>query len=70
MVRSRAYRSFAEFEREEIRPGMRIGWTVDELEETGSEQDLDFDADPFESSLWDTEADYYGSDEDDDDDEE
>jgi hypothetical protein len=63
MVRSRAYRSFAEFEREEIRPGMRIGWSVDELEETGSEQELDFDADPFEATLWEMEADYYGYDE-------
>ena len=69
MVRSRAYRSFAEFEREEIRPGMRIGWTVDELEETDSDQDPDFDADPFEAALWDMEADYYGSDEENDEDE-
>ncbi len=64
MVRSRAYDSFAEFEREEIRPAMRIGWSVDELEETASEDDLDFDADPFEAGLWDLEEDAYESDED------
>ena len=46
---SRGYRSFAEFERELIRPNMRAGWSVDELEE--SEQELDFDMDPFEASL-------------------
>lgn len=52
MVRSRAYGSFAEFEREEIRPGFRIGWSVDELEESTSDDELDFDADPFEAGLW------------------
>ena len=64
MVRSRAYLSFAEFEREEIRPGMRIGWSVDELEEPNRDHDLDFDADPFEASLWDLEEDMYDDDED------
>jgi hypothetical protein len=59
MVRNRAYRSFAEFEREEIRPGMRIGWSVDELEEGGPDQAVDFDVDPFEASLWDDPEDYY-----------
>lgn len=46
----KGYRSFADFEREEIRPEMRIGWSVDEIETTGRE--LDFDLDPFEASLW------------------
>jgi hypothetical protein len=50
MTTPRAYRSYDEFEREEIRPGMRIGWSVDELEET-SAAELDFDFDPFEASL-------------------
>jgi len=59
MVRSRSYGSFAEFEREEIRPGLRIGWSVDELEETASDDELDFDADPFEAGLWDLEEDVY-----------
>jgi hypothetical protein len=47
MALPRGYRSFADFEREELRPDMRIGWTVDELEETGD--NLDFDMDPFAS---------------------
>ena len=46
----RDYRSFADFEREEIRPGMRIGWSVDEIDSTG--EALDFDLDPFEAALW------------------
>jgi hypothetical protein len=48
----RGYRSFADFEREELRPHMRIGWSVDEIEESMSEQELEFDADPFEK-MWD-----------------
>jgi len=51
---ARSYNSFADFEREEIRPGLRIGWSIDELEES-SGQELDFDADPFEQSLWEAE---------------
>ncbi|MCA9591661.1 MAG: transcriptional regulator [Myxococcales bacterium] len=50
MSRNRAYRSFADFEREEIRPGLRIGWSVDELEEP-SRNELDFDVDPWEAAL-------------------
>jgi hypothetical protein len=50
MASPRAYRSFADFEREEIRPGMRIGWSVDEIEESMA-QELDFDVDPFEAML-------------------
>ena len=49
MSRQRAYATFAEFEREEIRPAMRIGWTVDELEESSNH--VDFDADPFEAAM-------------------
>ena len=50
----KGYRNFQDFEREEIRPEMRIGWTVDELESPG--QELDFDLDPFEASLWSAES--------------
>ena len=46
----KGFATFADFEREEIRPDMRIGWSVDEIENTGKE--LDFDMDPFEASLW------------------
>ena len=64
MAMPRGYRSYAEFEREEIRPSMRIGWSVDEIEETSAEAELDFDVDPFEAQL-----DAYEQEEDDDDDE-
>ena len=50
MYGNRTYRSFADFQRELIRPAMRAGWTVDELEESGID-DLDFDPDPFEAAL-------------------
>ena len=49
MAAIRGFRSYAEFERELIRPSLRVGWSVDELEET--DQELDFDLDPFERSL-------------------
>ena len=51
MASPRAYRSFADFERDEIRPNMRIGWSVDELEEPAVASELDFDVDPFEAAL-------------------
>ena len=63
MVRSRAYSTFADFEREEIRPMMRIGWSVDEIEDASGEV-YDFDTDLFEQSLWD--AEYQTEDRDDD----
>ena len=44
------YNSFADFERELIRPSMRAGWTADELEESNSDC-LDFDLDPIEAAL-------------------
>lgn len=50
MASPRSYNSFADFQREQIRPEMRIGWSVDELE--APETELDFDADPFEAALW------------------
>ena len=49
MATPRGYRSYAEFEREQIRPSMRIGWSVDEIEETSAEAELDLHADPFEA---------------------
>jgi len=64
MATPRGYRSYAEFEREEIRPSMRIGWSVDEIEETSAQAELDFDVDPFEAQL-----DAYEQEEDEDDDE-
>jgi hypothetical protein len=55
MTAPRGYSTFADFEREEIRPDMRIGWSVDELDEPAVEQELDFDMDPFEAALWEAE---------------
>ncbi len=26
------YRTYADFEREELRPGMRVGWSLDEVD--------------------------------------
>ncbi len=46
----KGYLNFQEFEREQIRPELRIGWSTDEIESTGEE--LDFDMDPFEAALW------------------
>ena len=50
MYGNRSFRSFADFERELIRPSMRAGWSADELEESPVD-DLDFDLDPFEAAL-------------------
>ena len=55
MALPRGYRSFADFEREEIRPELRIGWSVDELDDR-IEHDLEFDMDPFEAALWEAES--------------
>ena len=50
---AKTFNTFADFERDTLRPDMRIGWTVDEIEDSGAE--LDFDMDPFEASLWEAE---------------
>ena len=44
------YRSFDEFERDEIRPGLRVGWSLDNLNDPSSVE-MDFDEDPFERAL-------------------
>jgi hypothetical protein len=49
MALPKAYRSFEDFEREEIRPGMRVGWSLDDL--STSTHEVDFDVDPFEAAL-------------------
>lgn len=46
----RGYRSFQDFERDALRRDMRIGWSVEELEEPPDDE-LDFDMDPFEAAL-------------------
>jgi hypothetical protein len=45
-----AYRSFADFERDEIRPSMRIGWSMDELSNP-HDAEIEFDLDPWESAV-------------------
>jgi hypothetical protein len=52
------YRTMEEFEREEIRPSFRIGFSIDDLEESsfeaemafGMEQQSEFELDSYESS--------------------
>ena len=56
MAVPRGYRSFQDFERDALRPDMRIGWSTDEIEEPALEQELDFDVDPIEASMWEAEA--------------
>ncbi len=41
MAAPKDYTSFAELERDLVRPEMRIGWSVDEIESTG--ETLEFD---------------------------
>jgi hypothetical protein len=57
------YRSFDEFQRYEIRPGLRAGWSLDNIHDP-STIEMDFDEDPFERSLVESDAD--DTDEDDD----
>src|SRR4051812_47154481 len=53
MAAPKDYSSFAELERDLVRPEMRIGWSVDEIESTG--ETLEFDMDPFEAAMWEAE---------------
>ena len=53
----KSYRTMEEFEREEIRPSFRIGFSIDDLEETSFEAELavaaeqgEFELDSYESS--------------------
>jgi len=50
MSRPRSYSSYAEFEREEIRPNFKIGFSIDDIEEAASldyEQLFDEEGDDF-----------------------
>jgi hypothetical protein len=44
------YQSFDDFSRDHIRPGLRAGWSLDDISEPLSEEH-DFDLDPFEAAL-------------------
>ena len=54
----KSYRTMEDFEREEIRPSFRIGFSIDDLEEStfeaehqfGAEQQNEFELDSYESS--------------------
>src|SRR5690606_1345204 len=50
------YRSFDEFERDEIRPGLRMGWSLDNINDPNSIE-MDFDEDPFERALLESDSD-------------
>ena len=50
------YRSFDEFERDEIRPGLRMGWSLDNINDPNSIE-MDFDEDPFERALLESDPD-------------
>lgn len=56
------YRSFDDFSREHIRPGLRAGWSLDNINDV-VEEEHDFDVDPFEAAL--AAAEYEEDDEDD-----
>lgn len=47
---SAKYRSFEDFTRDEIRPGLRAGWCLDNISDP-SRLENDFDLDPFEAAL-------------------
>ena len=49
MSQPKAFQSFAEFEREIMRPNLRIGMTLEDMVEDQSfDAELDFDKDPFD----------------------
>lgn len=50
MAIPKSYRSFADFEREEIRPSFKVGFSMEDLvEEATFESDaFDWDKDPYE----------------------
>lgn len=48
------YRNFDDFERDEIRPGLRAGWSLENIHDpssSGGTAEVDFDEDPFERAL-------------------
>jgi|GEM_PF-2026689 len=47
----RSYRTLEEFEREEIRPGYRIGFSIDDFEESAFEGELSFEAESERENL-------------------
>jgi hypothetical protein len=62
----RSYRTIEEFEREEIRPSFRIGFSVDDLEEGSFEAELNFELDRDPAEMAGDGDDAYDDDEDED----
>lgn len=50
MAIPKSYRSYADFEREEIRPSFKVGFSMEDLveEATFEVESFDFDKDPYE----------------------
>ena len=44
------YRSFDDFTRDEIRPNLRAGWSLDNINDP-SAREIEFGMDPFEAAL-------------------
>lgn len=46
----KSYRTYADFEREEIRPSFKVGFSMEDMveEATFEIEQLDFDRDPFD----------------------
>lgn len=59
----RSYRTIEEFEREEIRPSFRIGFSVDDLEESSFEAELNFELDREPAEIESDEDDGYDEEE-------
>ena len=60
----RSYRTLEEFEREEIRPSFRIGFSIDDFEESAFEGELSFEGEAERESLDEDDDDDEGSDDD------
>jgi hypothetical protein len=69
MSSMRSYRTMEEFEREEIRPSFRIGFSLDDLEDSTFEAEMAFDLDRDELELSPFENEQEDEDEDEDEDE-
>lgn len=50
MAIPKSYRTYADFEREEIRPSFKVGFSMEDLveEATFEVEQIDFDRDPFD----------------------
>jgi hypothetical protein len=64
----KSYRTMEEFERDEIRPSFRIGFSIDDLEESSFEAETGFGAEASEFQLDSYDSSDEEDDEDDDDD--